>query len=90
MTTIVYPPRLIGRTRTVQKVAHLLTDADCDAIVGRLAEQGIPVAMSHGPGNRVNLRALIAVTTEQEVQALRIVAALTDSRIVWHKAVTPC
>lgn len=91
MRTVVIPPPGIlglGRTRTVDVIAHLMTDTDADNIVDRLAAQGIPVAMTHGPGHRVNLRPTAHVTTRQEVQALRIVKDVTDAPIAWNQAVT--
>jgi hypothetical protein len=87
---IVYPPPGIlglGRSRTVGVIAHFVTDAEADAIVDQLAAQGIPVALSHGPGTRVNLRPYAPVTTRQEARAIRIVSDVTDAPIAWHKAV---
>jgi hypothetical protein len=87
MRTVVIPPPGIlglGRSRTVGIVGHLPSDADCDTIADQLEPLG--VSLSWGPGNQAHLRTLAAITVEQEVHALRIVAAVTDCRIVWHKA----
>jgi len=89
MRTVVYPPPGIlglGRSRTVGVIAHHVTDADADAIVDQLDAQGIPVAMTHGPGSQVNLQPSAPVTTRQEVRAIRIVQAFTDAPIAWHAA----
>ncbi len=87
MRTIVIPPPGIlglGRSRTVGVIGHIPTDADCDTIADQLAPLG--VSLSWGPGDHAHLRPKTAITVEQEVQAPRIVAAVTDCRIVWHKA----
>jgi hypothetical protein len=90
MRTVVIPPPGIlglGRTRTVGVVARFPTDADCDTIADQLEPLG--VSLSWGRGYQAHLRTQTAITVEQEVRALRIVAAVTDCRIVWHKA-APC
>lgn len=85
-TVIIPPPGILGlgRSRTVDVIGHLPTDADCDTIADLLAPLG--VSLSWGPGHQAHLRTLTAITTEQEVWALQIVVAVTDCRIVWHKA----
>jgi hypothetical protein len=87
--TLVYPPPSgVGHTAYVGVIAHLMTDQDADAIVGQLEEQGIPVAISHGPGCWVNLRPTEPVTTLQEVRAIRIVEDVTDAPVRWAGTVS--
>jgi len=88
--TLVYPPSSgIGHTAYVGIIAHLMTDQDADTIVDQLEAQGIPVAMSHGPGGWVNLRPTGPVTTRQEVRAIRIVEDVTDAPVRWAGTVAP-
>jgi hypothetical protein len=85
MRTVVIPPPGIlglGRSRTVGIVAHLPTDADCDTIADQLEPLGVSLSWR---GNQAHLRTRVAITVEQEVQALRIVAAVTDCPIHWHR-----
>lgn len=89
MRTVVIPPPGVlglGRSRTAGVIGHLATDADCDAIVAQLAAEHIPVALTWH-GYIAHLRPSQPVTPAQEGRALAVVAARTDCRIVWHKAV---
>ena len=70
---------------TVYEIQRPLTPATAQQITARLAGEGIDLLVETGPV--VHLTALLPVTTQQEVHALRVVAEVTDARLAWHPAV---
>lgn len=63
---------------------HPLTPAEASALTARLGAEGIDVLIEAGPV--VHVTELLPLTTEQEVRMLYAVAAVTDARLVRHKA----
>jgi hypothetical protein len=62
-----------------------LTDQGAEDLVAGLAAHDIYISITLG--DRVELAALIPLTTLQEVQALTAVQAVTDSPLAWSGAV---
>lgn len=92
ITKVIPPPGVFGfgRSRTVGVVAHRLSPAEAHAICTRLAKQDspIPVLAAMDQRNTVHVWPERPTTTAEEVEVLRSFAAVTDSRLVWHEAVT--
>lgn len=73
-------------------VAHQLTADEAHAICAVLhAVEHIPVSVVIAEHGRVDIWPIgRELTTSEEVSTLRAFAAVTDSRIAWHKAAAPC
>lgn len=70
---------------TVYEIQRPLSPAGARVLAQQLAAEHIDLLIETGPV--VHLTALLPVTIEQEVHALRVVAAVTDARLAWHGAV---
>lgn len=73
---------------TVYEMQRPLSPAGARELTAQLAAEHIDLLIETGPV--VHLTALLPVTTRQEVHALRMVAEVTDARLVWHEAVASC
>lgn len=65
-------------------LARPLTTADANLVTAMLGHAGIPVELSTDAAGIVQLWPLRALSTVEEVQAHRAIAAVSDSRIAWH------
>lgn len=82
-TTVISQPGA-HHGRAYDLITRELDDTDLTALHAELAQVGVRVEPVVDVFHTVHLWALAETTTEQEVRALRIVAARTDARIAWH------
>lgn len=78
-----------GHSRVFETVAHWPSGPELRAVCSVLRSQQIPVTTtSDGPHNTVHVCPGRELSTAEEVLAPRAFAAVTDSRLAWHKAAT--
>jgi hypothetical protein len=76
----------VDHGRTVEITARELTDAEIHDFAKAFARDGIRIEPVLDIFGVLHLWALEPTTIAQEVAVLRAVAAVTDSRLAWHKA----
>lgn len=80
--------RVLANGRTVDRIAHTITDAEAHQVTVDLAAQGIRVEPVVDADHVLNLWAKTPMSTAQEVCALQAYLQHHDGRAAWHKAVT--
>ncbi len=83
MTVLIYP-RTWGPYRTVQIVAHPITDGEATAICTSLAARDIPVHAQLDDQRAVHLWPDRDVTSREEARVLAAFIAVTDAPVRWH------